>query len=180
MQKNLNIHCHRFDPEDILFQHLRSIMHQFLKQFRSRAACVSFGIPAQCKWQTMLCTSIPTDHASYYSNTIIGLLPSEDTDKKTENKIIGLKQETKVFISSRHSKRQICELDWIQTQTEGGGVFESNHFPASVHSAAFESELDSNTPPPHCLNRDLQRHTDIHYGDCTKRASHWAARIPRA
>ncbi len=31
--------------------------------------------------------------------------------------------------------------------------------------------LDSNTPPP-CLNPDLHRHTDIHYGDCTKHASH--------
>ncbi len=31
-----------------------------------------------------------------------------------------VKQETKVFISSRHSKRQICELDWIQT---GGGGY---------------------------------------------------------
>ncbi len=34
---------------------------------------------------------------------------------------VGTKQETKVFISKRHSKWQICELDWIQTQTGGGG-----------------------------------------------------------
>ncbi len=27
---------------------------------------------------------------------------------------------------------------------QGGGVFESDHFPASVHAAEFESELDSN------------------------------------
>ena len=32
-------------------------------------------------------------------------------------------------------------------------------------------------PPPPCLNPDLHidLHTDIHYGDCTKRASHWAS-----
>ena len=32
-----------------------------------------------------------------------------------------------------------------------------------------------NYPPPPCLNPDLHIHTDIHYGDCTKRASHWAS-----
>ena len=79
------------------------------------------------------------------------------------------------------SKRQgTPELD---SNRGGAGVFESNHFPASIYGGELYYTLtpnagkmmDSNIPPPSCLNPDLHRHTDIHYGDCTKRASHWAS-----
>ncbi len=40
----------------------------------------------------------------------------------------------------------------------------------SVPCTEAKKLLDSNTHP--CLNPDLHIHTDIHYGDCTKRASH--------
>ncbi len=82
------------------------------------------------------------------------------------------KQETKVFISPRHSKRQICELDWIQTQTEGGGGYLDSNWVPCTEAGKLS---DSNTPPPVCI----QIYTDIHYGNCSKRASHWASLMPR-
>ncbi len=44
------------------------------------------------------------------------------------------------------SKQQgISELDSNTSKREGGGyIFESDHFPSSVHAVEFESELDSN------------------------------------
>ena len=58
---------------------------------------------------------------------------------------VHLQQETKVFISPRHSNGK-AYLSWIQTQ-KGGGGFESSQFPAPVHGGEFESEVHSNTPP---------------------------------
>ena len=41
-------------------------------------------------------------------------------------------------------------MSWIgfKLKQRGGRVIESNYFLASVHTVQFESELDSNTPPP--------------------------------
>ncbi len=68
---------------------------------------------------------------------------------------------------------------WSPCTMGGGGLFESNYFPASVHTVQFESELDSNTPSPVLIHIFTHiyayRHTGIHYGNCTKHASHWAS-----
>ncbi len=48
-------------------------------------------------------------------------------------------------------KTALSELDY--NSNRGGAVFESNLFPASVHGAEFESELDSNAPPPVFVGR---------------------------
>ena len=102
-------------------------------------------------------------------------------------------------ISELDSVHAGCRV-WIWAGFNQGGT-ESYHFPASIHAANFESEVDSVTLPPgwiqprggrkYCtLTPDAGKmldsvtspppgwiliYTDIHCGDCTKGASHWAS-----